>query len=75
MLIVFFDIEGIVHHEYVPKGQTVNQKYSTEVPKRLRDAVRRKRPEKWRTGSWALHHDNAPSHTAHSVQWQNTASL
>ena len=25
MLIVFFDISGVVHHEYIPKGQTVNQ--------------------------------------------------
>jgi hypothetical protein len=24
MLIVFFDMEGIVHYEYVPEGQTVN---------------------------------------------------
>jgi hypothetical protein len=24
MLIVFFNIQGIVHHEFVPEGQTVN---------------------------------------------------
>jgi hypothetical protein len=73
-IIVFFDIKGIVRHEYIRKRQAVNQKY-IEVLKRLREAVRRKKPEKWRTGPWALLHDNAPSHTAHSVQWQNTASL
>jgi hypothetical protein len=28
----------------------------------LRDAVRRKRPPKWRTYSWFLLHDNAPAH-------------
>ena len=27
-----------------------------------RDAVRRKRPEKWRTNGWFLLHDNAPVH-------------
>jgi hypothetical protein len=68
MLTVFFDIKGIVHHEHVPKGQTVNQKYYIEVLKQLRDGVRCKRLEKWRTGWLALHHNNAPSHTAHSMQ-------
>jgi len=28
----------------------------------LRDAVRKKRPEKWRTNSWFLLRDNAPAH-------------
>ena len=27
MLIVFFDIRGFVHHEFVPEGQTVNKEY------------------------------------------------
>jgi hypothetical protein len=26
------------------------------------------RPEKWRTGPRVLHHDNVPSHKAHSMQ-------
>jgi len=39
-----------------------------EVLRRLRESVRRKRPEKWRIGDWVLHHDNAPAHTSHLVQ-------
>jgi len=35
MLIVFFDMEGIVHYEYVPQGQTVNQWFYIQVLKRL----------------------------------------
>ena len=34
------------------------------VLQRLRDAVRRHRPEKWRSSNWILHHDNAPAHRA-----------
>jgi hypothetical protein len=68
MLIVFFDMEGIVHYEYVPQGQTVNQQLYLQVLKRLRLAVSRKRPQKRAAGAWVLHHDNAPAHTAHSIQ-------
>jgi len=64
MLIAFFDIDGLVHHEYVPRGQTVNKEFYKTVLLRLRDAVRRHRPEKWRSGNWILHHDNAPAHRA-----------
>ena len=33
-----------------------------DILRRLRDAVRKKRPEKWRTNSWFLLHDNAAPH-------------
>jgi len=46
MLIAFFDIDGLVLHEYVPRGQTVNKEFYKTVLQRLRDAVRRHRPEK-----------------------------
>ncbi|GFX84360.1 mariner Mos1 transposase [Trichonephila clavipes] len=67
MLIVFFDYEGIVHHEYAHTGQTINKEYYVEVLKRLRNAIRRKRPL-WEYGDWLLHHDNAPAHTSNLVQ-------
>ena len=62
-----FDIDGVVHHEFVPPGQTVNGHFYVQVLQRLRDAVRRKRRDKWQ-GEWFLHHDNAPSHTSYVVQ-------
>ena len=31
MLLTFFDIRGIVHYEFVPPGQTVNQVYYLDV--------------------------------------------
>ena len=56
--------DGLVHHEYVPRSQTVNKEFHKTVLQSLRDAVRRHHPEKWRSGSWILHHDNAPAHGA-----------
>ena len=44
ILIIFFDCEGVMHYEFAPRGQTIN---NVEVLKRLRDAVRRKRPRFW----------------------------
>jgi len=57
----------IVHYEFVPTGQTVNQVYYLEVLKRLREKVRRKWQELFANNSWILHHDKAPAHTALSV--------
>jgi hypothetical protein len=42
---VFFDYPGIVHHNYAPEGQTINEKYYLEVIRHLRDAVQYKRPD------------------------------
>ena len=38
-----------------------NKQFYQEVLARLRDAVRRKRPELWENQTWMLHHDNAPA--------------
>ena len=65
MFILFFGSQGIVHKEFVPPGQTVNQTFYREVLERLRKRVARVRPSIART--WVLHHDNAPCHTAVSI--------
>jgi len=41
MLIVFFDIRGIVHHEFAPQGQTGNTGFYCSVLHRLREDIRR----------------------------------
>jgi len=56
--------KAIVHHEFVPRGQMVNKQFYQEVLARMRDAVRRKRPEFWENQTWMLHHDNAPAHAS-----------
>ncbi|KAJ4445099.1 hypothetical protein ANN_06898 [Periplaneta americana] len=67
MLTVFFDVRGIVHHEYAPEGQTVTKEYYHDVLQRLRDAVQRKRPDMWTANNWHLHHDNAPAHSSQLI--------
>ena len=48
----FFDIQGILHKEFAPPGQTVNGKFYCELLKRLREGIWHKRP------------DNTPAHTS-----------
>ncbi|UYV82647.1 hypothetical protein LAZ67_22000367 [Cordylochernes scorpioides] len=62
MIIVFFDIRGIVHCEFVPQGQTVNSAFYLEVLRRLKRRIARVRTDIKDTVK--LYHDNAPSHTA-----------
>ena len=64
MLIILVDIRGTVHKAFLPPGQTINGKFYCEVLRRLRENVRRKRPEMWKNGNWLLHHDNVPAHTS-----------
>jgi fatty acid-binding protein DegV len=66
-LITFFDIKGIVHFEFIPQGQTVNQAHYMEILKQLHEAVHRKRSE-LQPNNWILHHDNAPTNRMLSVK-------
>ena len=60
----WFDQKGIVHKEFVPPGQTVNAAFYVEVLRRLRENVRRKRPDRWQNNTWLLHHDNESAYAA-----------
>lgn len=65
MLIVFFDIRGLIHHDFVPCGTTVNAKFYVEVLKKLKQRVHCIHPDI--ADDWKLHHDNAPAHTTFLV--------
>jgi len=69
MLITFFNIKGIVHFDFTPQGQRVNQAYYlyAEILKWLHEAVPGKRPKLW-PKDWILHHDNTPTLKTHSVR-------
>lgn len=62
MLIFFFDPEGVVHKEFIPSGQTINAARYVDILEILRKSVLRVR--KVIAGTWVLHYNKAPSHTA-----------
>ena len=61
LLTVFFNYHGVVHQEFLSQVNTVNKEYYFEVMRRLREAIRKKRPELWKNNAWHLHHHNAPA--------------
>ena len=68
MLIACFDIKGIIQFYFLPQGQTVNQHVYKEILRRLMRSVQDKRRDLWENNTWVLHHDNAPAHSALSIQ-------
>ncbi|UYV79546.1 hypothetical protein LAZ67_17003073 [Cordylochernes scorpioides] len=58
------DEAGVVHHEFLPQGRTVNKEYYLQVMRNFREAIRQKRLDLWKNKNWLLHHDNAPAHTS-----------
>jgi hypothetical protein len=52
MLIGIFDTRRVVQHEFVPQGQAVNAQFYCSALRRLREDIRRKRPELWRADKW-----------------------
>jgi hypothetical protein len=64
MLILFFDLKGIILQHWLPQKQTVNGVYYANTLKtHLGNAIRKKRPE-FLTKRWLLLQDNAQLHTA-----------
>ncbi|GBL95030.1 hypothetical protein AVEN_187534-1 [Araneus ventricosus] len=68
LLIAFFDSNGLIHHEFVPAGTTVNAESYEGVLKRLLQRIRRVRPQLYQSGQWKLLQDNARPHTAIRVR-------
>ncbi|UYV78635.1 hypothetical protein LAZ67_16002235 [Cordylochernes scorpioides] len=64
LLVTFFDINGLGHHEFIPFGRAINQEVYLGIMRSLREAVRLKRSERWQNNDWILHVDNARPHTS-----------
>jgi len=60
---IFWDQEGILLIDYLPKVQTINEEYCSSLLVQLKDILKEKRRRK--VTKWVLFlHDNAPSHRA-----------
>ena len=68
MHILFFNIQGIIHLEFLPQGQTLNQTVYKEIFGRLVRSMCDKRLSFWEAHAWGLHHDNATAHTVLSIR-------
>ena len=69
MLIIFFDHHGMLHHEFVPQGQTVNQPFYKKVLTSLVNKISQEQRDSCAGKIWILHHVNAPAHTDLSVKY------
>ncbi len=68
MVLIFFDAKGVIYTNYVPKGETVNTEYIKKALARFLKVFMAKRPI-MASQEWFLHWDNAPVHTAATVQY------
>ena len=59
MALVFWDIRGVVHHEFLPKGRTINKVYYCDVLDRVHKAIKKET-----IFAVVFQQDNARPHTA-----------
>ena len=63
MATVFWDTDGVIHIDYLPRGTTMNGQYYADLLVRLRESIKEKRRGKIRRGI-LLQQDNAPVHSS-----------
>lgn len=68
MMLIVFDIKGIIMIEWVFQCQTVNQKYYLQILIKLKERMRKTRPDFCKNNVYILHQDNAPAHNAFLVK-------
>lgn len=75
MLIDFYNSEVMIHHEFVPSGQTVTAPHYLGALRRLLHCIFRTQPEYRGEGSMCLSHDNVLSHPSTRIPyfWQKYA--
>ncbi|KAJ4450365.1 hypothetical protein ANN_01786 [Periplaneta americana] len=62
------DGNAALARQFIPQGATVDKILYKEILGRLRNSIRRKRPELWHRKNWLFLHDNAPAHRSILVQ-------
>jgi len=68
---IFWDQDGILHVDYLPKGQTINAECYLSLLVQLEDITKEKRQGNFKKGVLFLH-ENAPAHRALTTQKQLT---
>ena len=64
---IFWDQDGILLIDYVPKGQTINAEYYSSLLVQLKDILKEKRG--WKVTKVVLFlHDNCPAHRTLATQ-------
>jgi len=64
---IFWDQDGILLIDYLPKGQTINEEYYSSLLLQLKDILKEKRHGKVTKGVLSLH-NNVPAHRALATQ-------
>lgn len=64
LLCVWWDKKGVIYHEVLKQGQTVNAAVYCEQMDRLNEKIREKRPALINRRKVIIHHDNARPHVA-----------
>jgi len=67
MVLAYFDADGMIYSDFVPRGKSVNANFIVESLRRFLKIYKKKRPNK-ASQDWFLHWDNAPAHSAAAVQ-------
>jgi hypothetical protein len=61
-------VTRLAHREHATEGQTINEHFYLRVLRSVRDALRRKRWQKWELSMRQSHNDNATTNSVKFVQ-------
>lgn len=78
MLLIWWGVDGVYYHTFLPHGQTINQDYYCQELQNLKNAIHiKKNSLNTRLGGVLFHHDGAPAHRGakteaylKSINWQ-----
>ena len=69
LALIFWDQDGILLFDYLPKGQTINTEYYSSLLMQLKDILKEKRQSRGKvTKEVSFLHENAPAHRTLAIQ-------
>ncbi len=64
MLTLFCDAKGVILMDWLQPKETIDSIQYVKTLAKLKEAIRQKRPNLWKSKSFWVHHDNASQHTS-----------